>query len=68
MIKYLHPFFFFSPPTDISSALRSVALMCALDLKKMLSPAVPELFSVPRSEQENLTLSPLDDQDKSTEG
>ncbi|XP_034388116.1 rho guanine nucleotide exchange factor 19 [Cyclopterus lumpus] len=52
-----------SPPTDISSALRSVALMRTLDLKKM-----PKLFSVPRLEEDNQMLSPLDYPDTSTDG
>ncbi|KAI3369986.1 hypothetical protein L3Q82_024788 [Scortum barcoo] len=46
-----------SSPTDISSALKSVALMRTLDLKKMHLP-------VPK--QENPTLSPLVDQVESS--
>lgn len=60
-------FVLFSPQsTDMSSALRSVALMCTLDLKTM--HCAPKLFSVPSLEEEDPTLSPLDDQDKSTDG
>lgn len=51
----------------MSSALRSVGLMCTLDLKKKLLPAL-KLFSVPTPEEGNPTLSPLDDQDQTTEG
>ncbi|XP_074501206.1 rho guanine nucleotide exchange factor 19 [Sebastes fasciatus] len=57
-----------SPPTDMSSALRSVALMRTLDLKKMHGAHVPKLFSVPRLEEDNPALSPSDDEDESTEG
>ncbi|XP_042365916.1 uncharacterized protein LOC121960309 [Plectropomus leopardus] len=57
-----------SPPTDISSALRSVALMRTLDLKKMHCLSVPKLFPVPQPEEDSPTLSPVEDQDESTEG
>ncbi|XP_054473149.1 rho guanine nucleotide exchange factor 19 isoform X2 [Anoplopoma fimbria] len=55
-----------SSSTDMSSALRSVALMRTLDLKEMQCAHGPKLFSV--VEEDNQTFSPLDDQDKSTEG
>lgn len=54
-----------SPPVDISSALRSVALMGAFDFGKLHS-AVPKLFSVPS--QDDSTCSPLVDQETSTGG
>ncbi|KAL7408205.1 hypothetical protein ABVT39_019883 [Epinephelus coioides] len=57
-----------SPPTDISSALRSVALMRTLDLKNVHCAHVPELFSVPLDEVDSPTLCPEEDQDESTEG
>ncbi|XP_029288559.1 rho guanine nucleotide exchange factor 19 [Cottoperca gobio] len=57
-----------SPPTDIASAIRSVSLMCTLDSKRMHCAHVPMLFSVPRVEEDDPNLCPLDDQDKSTEG
>ncbi|XP_041809100.1 rho guanine nucleotide exchange factor 19 [Chelmon rostratus] len=56
-----------SPPTDMSSALRSVVLMCMLDLKKMHS-SMPKLFSAPQLEKEKPTWSPLDDHNENTEG
>ncbi|XP_051270391.1 rho guanine nucleotide exchange factor 19 [Dicentrarchus labrax] len=55
----------YSPSRDMSSALRSVALMHTLDLKKIHAPG---LFSVPRPEEENPTLSLLNNQDTSPEG
>ncbi|KAK9528884.1 hypothetical protein VZT92_013018 [Zoarces viviparus] len=56
-----------SPPTDISSALRSVALMPKLDLKDLLSPHRLKLFSGHGLKEDDHILSPLDDQDKSTD-
>nr|XP_046239422.1 rho guanine nucleotide exchange factor 19 isoform X2 [Scatophagus argus] len=56
-----------SPSADMSSALRSVALMCTFDLKKMCSPLL-ELFSVPKLKEDNHTSSPLDEQDKTPAG
>ncbi|XP_044072279.1 rho guanine nucleotide exchange factor 19 [Siniperca chuatsi] len=56
-----------SPPTDMSSALRSVALMRRWDWKTIYYALAPKLSSVPRFE-DNPALPPLDDQDKSTEG
>lgn len=47
----------------MSLALRSVAFMHTLDLK-----TIPKLFSVPRIEEDNGTLSPVDNQNESTEG
>ncbi|XP_042261565.1 rho guanine nucleotide exchange factor 19 [Thunnus maccoyii] len=55
-----------SPPIDISSALRSVASMGTWDFGKMHS-TVSKLFSEEVLEEDDSTLSPLDDQDTSTE-
>ncbi|XP_068567815.1 rho guanine nucleotide exchange factor 19 [Cebidichthys violaceus] len=57
-----------SPPTDMSSALRSIALMPKLYLKEILSPHRIKLFSGPGLKEDDHILSPLDDQDKSTDG
>ena len=51
-----------SPPIDISSALRSVALMGTWDFGKM-HLTLPKLFSEEVLEDDDSTLSPLDDQD-----
>ncbi|KAM7402251.1 hypothetical protein PAMP_017508 [Pampus punctatissimus] len=55
----------YSPPTDMSSALRSVALMFKLENMRL---TVPKLFTVPSPEEDDSTLSPLGDQDTSAEG
>lgn len=47
----------------MSLALRSVVFMRTLGLKTM-----PKLFSVPRIEEDNGTLSPVDNRDESIEG
>lgn len=51
---------FSSPSFDISSALRSGALMRAWDFRKM--------FSAPQLEEDNGTFSPLADQDQAPDG
>ncbi|XP_026202575.1 rho guanine nucleotide exchange factor 19 isoform X2 [Anabas testudineus] len=52
-----------SPCIDISSALKSVALKMLGDVEER-----PKLCSTPRSEEENPTLSPFDDQATGVEG
>lgn len=55
-----------SPCVDISSALRSIVLKSTWDLEKIFSG--PKMFLMSGPEEENLTLSPLNDRTKSAKG